>query len=531
MYLKNQESKDKLSLFLIMMSTGMASMIYEVVLISFVATTVGTTEFSSALVIAGFLGGLAIGAFIGGIISRLAITYVKVLTAIEILIAFYGFSFFWIVSLLDIQNISQIGIFLFITIAVLFPTILMGVEIPIGVRILNSNPSRSGSDVGFIYTADTVGGVIGALSAGIFLIPLIGLHGAMIIGGILNTVTAILSVFLRRNLILVSYSLAGVVLLGGMTITLLSQSYFYEFNLNFLNRISKGTPIDATYSPYQHIYILQDPYFGNSLYLDNEVQIKEKDSLLYHEFLTLPALSAHSSPKKVLVIGGGDGGVLFQLLQENVEDITHVDLDEEVVKMARQYLPLVHRGSLNDERVKRIITDGRVFLKETKEKFDVIIVDLPDPKHAVLAPLYSQEFYTLVRNTLNDNGVFVTQAQSPYYYLEAHTSILKSVRIAFGDAYAYTVPMSSFSSIGYVIAGKNIDPRVVNNKQIRGRRWYSPENHEALFAIPPFLRDFYKYSTVPVSTDANPVVHRFMQGNYFKFGIQDTQKIPREQEI
>tara|TARA_Y100000310_G_scaffold342803_1_gene447531 strand:- start:11346 stop:12581 length:1236 start_codon:yes stop_codon:yes gene_type:complete len=408
----------------------------------------------------------------------------------------------------------------------LIPTTLMGVEIPIAVRILNKKPGESGEDAGFVYMSDTIGGVFGALLTGILFIPLLGFHGSMYFGGFLNIITALLVFILSVQLYRISPKIlyGGVVLIFGIGLWFITTTDMWDTsNIKLFSSLHRNaTIVESVSSPYQHILVTKNPSYGNSLFLNGRLQITEQDSLLYHEFLVRPALAAHSNPQKVLVIGGGDGGVLRQLLEADLSDITHVDLDEKVIEVSRKHLPLVSKGSLDDPKVSRVIADGRLFLEKTDEMFDIIVIDLPSPYFIKLELLYSQEFYQLVQQKLNRGGIVVTQASTPYLFLEAHTAILNTISSVFRHTYSYTVAGASLSSIGYVIGSDTVDSRTVHNRNIESGKWYNPTHHSELFINPTFLEDVYLNNNIPISIDNKPVIYRFLEPSYTGSGILDT---------
>jgi len=522
-------SNNHIIIFLVMFSTGLASLLYEVVLLSVVVTIVGTTEISAAILLASFLLGLAVGALIGGNLTKKNLPFIKILMSIEILIALFGFFFLGIIVNIAALGLSLNFIFWIIMGSLLIPTILMGMEIPIAVKILEQFGNKSST--GFVYFSDTLGGVIGALFSGLIFIPILGFHGAMYLGGTLNILTFVLVTRIgkKRNFwFLISISL---IFISIISLIFVSQPLFYKIKLNFLDSFfSTGSLFSETYytksiysviSPFQHILIVNSPYYGNQLLLDGKIQVSDKNSLIYHEYLVLPALAAHPNPKKVLVIGGGDGGVLYQLLRFKFDKIDHVDLDKKVVETSKQYLKNVHRGSLYDDRIDRIFMDGRKYIKQkSDETYDIIIIDLPDPKNLAVVPLYTKEFYDDIRRVLSKNGFVVTQADSPYFYLEGFTSIFKTMKSSIPNTYPYIFPGSASGSIGYVISGKSLDPKIIRNKEISGK-WYSPSDNDFLFKFPKFLQNYFENNSIQISTDENPIVHVYMQNNYYNKGIAD----------
>ena len=521
-------------LFAAMFSTGLASMLYEVVLISVISTVLGVTESSTSIVIAAFLLGLSIGAMIGGWISRLAIPLITLFFGIELVIAGFGFSFLWFIAQIKSLHLSTLVmqggvgtlggplIFALLMALLLIPTMLMGMEIPIAVKIINRKKEDAGRDAGFVYSADTFGGVIGAFGAGLILIPVLGYQGAMFFGGLLNLVTSLMVLQLRkRNVVLIA--LAVLLLGGGLVYLGHDRARIQALQLDFLDIIYDLDPIYSENTPFQHIAIIDyDPY-GNALLLDGRLQITEGEAELYHEYLVLPALASHGAVKRALVIGGGDGGALYQLLQQNISEVEHIELDARVINVSLKYLESVHRGSLVDPRVKRTIMDGRQFLTAAKpDSYDLIIIDLPDPTKPAIASLYTKEFYDLVKKALSPDGVMATQATTPYYYPEAFASIYKTVSEVFPHVNGYAVPSSAFSSLGYVLASDETDVSKTALDIVGD--WYTSADHDALLALPPRLSRLIESEKVDVATDSNPAVYLYMQPGYFASGILDPEQ-------
>ncbi len=167
--------------------------------------------------------------------------------------------------------------------------------------------------------------------------------------------------------------------------------------------------------------------------------------------------------------------------------------------------------------------DGRRYLKSVpNDTYDIIIIDLPSPKKLELTPLYTKEFYDEAKRALAKNGFMVTQASSPYYYLEGYTSIYKTMKASMQETYPYVFPGSAAGSLGYIISGKSLDPRIV--RTIVSEKWYSPQDNKFIFEFPKYLKNYFENSSVQISTDENPIVHIYMQNNYYFKGIADNEK-------
>ncbi len=504
-------------LFLILFATGMASIMYEVVLLSFVTTLVGITEFSAGMVIGGFMGGLGLGAFAGAWYTRRKYPLLLLFVVAEALIALYGFSFFALAEALGIYSSTFAMKSLFISWALLFPSFLMGIELPVAVQWLERGETHSGTHVGVVYAGDTLGGVLGALTAGIFFIPLLGLEGTMIAGGILNAATVFLIFSLVEKKKLFGIVLSIAVLIGGSTLLFGSQKYFTEASLSFFRLATRYNPIEAAHSPFQYSAIIDHPTFGISLYFDDTLFVGTV-SRAYHEFSVLPAVNAHPDAQRVLVIGGGDGGALYQLVRAGIPHIVHVDIDEKLVNLSRKYLQKMNGGVFDDPRIERHFMDGRTFLQQTDQQFDIIIVDVPAPRRAQLSSMWSKEFYELAKTRLSPGGILVPHIPNNQY-LEAQTVILATIRSVFKYTYRYEyaggIRSTTDAIQASVIASDAYDPRVVRRKKVvEGDHWYESSRHAGLFHMPPFERRYFDTHKDIISTDRNPAVSQFLQPQY-----------------
>ncbi|RLE77209.1 MAG: spermidine synthase [Thermoprotei archaeon] len=266
-------------------------------------------------------------------------------------------------------------------------------------------------------------------------------------------------------------------------------------------------------SDYQLIEVVENPTFGKMLYLDHKLQVATADEWIYHEALVHPAMLTHPEPRRVLIVGGGDGGALREVLKHDcVEEVTVVELDPRVVECVREYLPEVPRGAFDDSRVRFVFTDGRRFIEEGGGRFDVIIADVTDP-WGQSSFLYTREFYEAVSRRLSELGVFVTQALSVYLYFDQFARIYNAVSTAFKHAVAYSAFVPSFSDQWSFVMGSNsVDPSSVSVSEVERRyrerglvtRYYRPERHRELTSLPAHvearLREFKE-----VSTDSSPV--------------------------
>jgi len=267
-------------------------------------------------------------------------------------------------------------------------------------------------------------------------------------------------------------------------------------------------------SKYQKIDVLELGELGLCLVLDGKVQSSEVDEWIYHESLVHPAMLCHPKPSKVLIIGGGEGATAREVLRHRtVERVVMVDLDEDVVKVSKEYLPHLHQGAFDDPRLELVIGDGRAYLEGCGEKFDVIIMDVTDPlRGGPSYLLYTKEFYELAKGRLSDGGAIATHAASAFYDRECFASIYKTMKSVFKVARPYRVWVPSFASLwGFVVGSEGADPlslgpgdvdRALADRGVSGLRFYCGRVHAAIFTVPGEEEALLEKGRV--STDSEP---------------------------
>lgn len=256
-------------------------------------------------------------------------------------------------------------------------------------------------------------------------------------------------------------------------------------------------------SRFQEIVVAVLEGYGKTLVLDNLIQSTEFDEHIYHESLVHPAMVTHPSPQRVLVLGGGEGATLREVLKHScVKEAVMVDIDEEVVDIARKYLPEWHQGAFDDPRSRVIIADGAEYVEEAYrrgEKFDVVIMDLTDPFGSEVAKhLYTKTFMEKISGILSDEGIMVTQAGCSYLYPQAYMAVVEAVAAVFPVVVEYAEFIPSFAyPNNYVIGSKKHDPRTLGEKEVNRRleergvktRFYSGATHVALMKHPVLLQN------------------------------------------
>ncbi len=252
---------------------------------------------------------------------------------------------------------------------------------------------------------------------------------------------------------------------------------------------------------YQDVEIVVFEEYGLSLILDGLVQSTEADEAIYHEALVHPAMVTHGSPESVLIVGGGEGYALREVLRyRSVRRAVMVDIDGELVELAKKYLSKIHKNSFNDPRAGVVIMDGLEYVEKTREKFDVVIVDITDPYGPEIGrKLYTESFYRKLYSITSDGGVVVTQAGCSFYYPEHFKGILEDMGRVYRYVRSYSAWIPSFGyAVSYVIASKSRDPGSIGGDEVKeilgrcgvdGLKIYSGSLHESLMKAPPLTPD------------------------------------------
>ncbi|WP_122580403.1 polyamine aminopropyltransferase [Pseudomonas viridiflava] len=248
---------------------------------------------------------------------------------------------------------------------------------------------------------------------------------------------------------------------------------------------------------HQHLVIFQNPRMGRVMALDGVIQTTEADEFIYHEMLTHVPILAHGAAKRVLIIGGGDGGMLREVAKHStVEHITMVEIDGTVVEMCKEFLPTHSNGAFEDSRLNLVIDDGMRFVATTEEKFDVIISDSTDP----IGPgevLFSENFYQACHRCLNEGGILVTQNGTPFMQLSGVQTTAGRMNGLFADWHFYQAAIPTYIGGAMTFAWGSTDKayRKLPLETLRQRfagsgivtRYYNPEVHIGAFALPQYV--------------------------------------------
>jgi len=261
----------------------------------------------------------------------------------------------------------------------------------------------------------------------------------------------------------------------------------------------------------QRIRIFDNPAFGRVLALDGYVQTTERDEFIYHEMIAHVPILAHGAARSVLIVGGGDGGTLREVLKhKTVQRAVLVEIDPRVVELSRRYLPSISAGAFDDPRTEIVIADGAAFVRDTTANFDVILIDSTDPVGPG-AKLSSAPFFALCRVRLRPGGILVAQSGVAFLQRDQISRTVKRLREIFSDVgvYTATVPTYYGGPMSFAWASDAAYRHTVSVEQLAERfaasgiatRYYTPALHQASFVLPAYLEDMLSGQATDHTTD------------------------------
>ena len=360
--------------------------------------------------------------------------------------------------------------------------VLVGLEIPLVMRILKRNVAFK-DVVSQVLTFDYLGALAVSVAFPLILVPQLGLIRTGLLFGLLNAGVAVWALWLFRFELRqfkahgmacgATFAVLAAAFVGANHITTLAEDKFYQDRIVF-----------TAASPYQRIVVTQGK-LGHRLFLNGNLQFAERDEYRYHEALVHPAMAAFSAtgPKRVAVLGGGDGMAVREILKyPSVESVALVELDPAMTRLFSEQPTLVklNAGSLTSPKVKIVNTDAFAWLASGTDVFDVIIVDFPDPTNFSIGKLYTNSFYALLDKRLSASGYAVIQTTSPLVARKSFWTVAQTIESIGLTATPYHAHVPSFGEWGYIIASR--------------RPWHAPT------AMPAGLR-FLDLASLPALFD------------------------------
>lgn len=502
----------KLALF----ATGLSGIVAEYILSTLATYFLGDSAVQWALIVSVMLFSMGLGSrFSKFLQTKLLLKFVYIEFALSILVSLSSLLTYTLSGFIE-----YIG-FVIYSLSIMIG-ILIGMEIPLVVR-LNERFEELRVNVASVMEKDYWGSLAGGLFFAFVGLPFLGLTYTPFILGAVNFGVAILLFLTVRNSletkkqwpIFASATGTGAFILAGLFLA--QPLIMYGEQARYKDKV-----ILAKQSNYQRIVLTQwkNHYW---LYLNGNQQLSTLDEDKYHEPLVHPAMQLAPHPQNVLVLGGGDGCAVREILKyPEVEKVTLVDLDSVVTNLGKNHPVFreLNRDAFRSPKVQVLNTDGYQFLEKTQQFYDVIIIDLPDPRSVELNRLYTYEFYSLCHKMLRPGGVLITQAGSPYYATKAFQSIDLSMDAAGFETAMMHNNVLTLGEWGWVLGVKNQQPMDVK-QELRKLEFDNVEtrwlNTEAMQLITSFGKNIYgsDSSGVKINYIHEPVVYRYyLKGNW-----------------
>ncbi len=384
--------------------------------------------------------------------------------------------------------------------------VLVGMEIPLVMRILNARQAAFSELVSRVLTFDYLGALFVSLLFPMVLAPMLGLARTAFLFGIANAGVAMVAVRAFRHELKHAGSQA---LRASMVLCLLIAGFLLADRVTqWSERGLFGDEIvHAETTPYQRLVVTKW-HDDLRLYINGNLQFSSRDEHRYHEALVHPALAALPAPRQVLVLGGGDGLAVREILKyPSVEAVTVVDLDPAMTRLFARAALLtgLNGGALRDKRVQIVNEDAGQWLETATQHYDAIIIDLPDPNSYGLGKLYSEPMYRLVRKRLAETGLLVVQSTSPYFAPRAYWCVAATLEAAGFKTYPYHAYVPSFGEWGFILADTQGRYQPPTHYAVR-LRWLDAAVTRELFRFPA---DMSRVEVEPNRLNSQNLVHYF----------------------
>ncbi len=456
-------------------------LIYELIAGTLASYLLGDSVTQFSTVIGVYLFAMGIGSWLSKYVERNVLgTFIQT----ELFIGLIGGSSAAVLFLLFAQ-INSFRVLLYALVLIIGA--LVGLEIPLLLRILKDRLAFKDL-VSKVFTFDYIGALLASLLFPLVLVPHLGLVRAGFLFGILNVLVGLVTVWLLREQVPWARGHAGT----GFVILAVLLTGFAQSDriMTWSEGATYSDPvIHARSSPYQRIILTRA---GNDLrlYLNGNLQFSQRDEYRYHEALVHPGLARVPRRERVLVLGGGDGLAVREILKyPDVREVTLVDLDAQITNLfsTQELLVELNEGALRSPKVKVINQDAFIWLKQQTEKFDFIIADFPDPSNFSVGKLYTTAFYREVRRVLHPDGAVVIQSTSPYVARRSFWCVVHTLDASGFVTEPYHVYVPSFGEWGFVLAAPQSLAPVADLPP--GLRFLTPETLAGLFRFPPDMGD------------------------------------------
>jgi spermidine synthase len=467
-------------LFLNVLIIATCGLVYELLAGTLASYVLGDSVTQFSLIIGIYLFALGVGAWLSRFIETgLARKFIEV----ELGVALLGGASAPLLFL----SFGRLSYFHVVLYGVVFAVgVLVGLELPLLMRILKDVLDFK-ELVSRVLTFDYVGALIASLLFPLFFVPKLGLVRTSLVFGLLNAGVGLWATWFMRPLIkgevsglraraVIVITLLGIGIIKANALTTLSEDELFADEI-----------IYSRTTQYQRIVVTRGRA-GFQLFLNGHLQFSSADEYRYHEALVHPAMMLAGSPRRVLVLGGGDGLALREILRyPTVESITLVDLDPAMTRLSDSFSPLaeLNKHSFSDPRVTVVNQDAMIWLEEPRDPYDAAIVDFPDPNTFALGKLYTTRFYRLLKATLTTDAPVSVQCTSPLFARSSYWCIVKTIEAAGFTVKPYQTLVPSFGVWGFALA--RLAPFDPPTKAPSGLRFLDDQAMAALFVLPSDL--------------------------------------------
>lgn len=505
------KKRKSLALKAALFATGISGIVAEYILSTLASYFIGNAILQFTLIVSIMLFAMGLGSRISKSFNNNLIFYfVMIELILSVLVSFVAIISYLIYGFTDT---SWIVIYL---LSILIG-LLIGLEIPFATRI-NNDFEELRLNISSILENDYYGSLIGGLFFAFVGLPYLGLTYTPFILGFINLSVSfwmflVLKEFLQpkqKKLLKILYVIVTTGLLFGV--------YFAKPIILFGEQAKYADKIIFTKQTKHQKIIVTKWQKWHSLYINGNQQLSTFDEFMYHEPMVHTALGLSKNKKNILVLGGGDGCIVRELLKyDAIKNITLVDLDNQMIEIGKKnkIFTDLNQNALDSPKLNIVIQDAFTFLEKTNQMFDVILVDLPDPNSVDLNKLYTKEFYRLSANKMSEEGVFITQSGSPYYATKAFYCINKTIKSAGLHTYPIHNQVLTLGEWSWVIAKKSsitkkdIQQIDISNLELK---WL---NKDALSLISSFGKPLIDTTNTKINTIFSPVLYTYYKrGNW-----------------
>lgn len=493
-------------LFLNVLIIATCGLVYELLAGTLASYVLGDSVTQFSLIIGIYLSALGVGAWLSRFIETgLARKFIEV----ELGVALLG----GLSAPLLFLSFGRLSYFPVVLYGLVFGIgVLVGLELPLLMRILKDVLDFK-ELVSRVLTFDYVGALVASLLFPLFLVPKLGLVRTSLVFGLLNAGVGLWATWFMRSLI--KGDVSGLRARAMIVIALLSIGVIKSNALTTLaeDELFADEIIYSRTTPYQRIVVTRGRA-GFQLFLNGHLQFSSADEYRYHEALVHPAMAHTGTPRRVLVLGGGDGLAVREILRyPSVESVTLVDLDPAMTNLSYAFSPLaeLNKHSFSDPRVRVINEDAMIWLEEPRGPFDVAIVDFPDPNTFALGKLYTTRFYRLLKTSLSGDAAISVQCTSPLFARNSYWCIIKTLEAAGFAVKPYQTAVPSFGVWGFALAG--LAPFDIPARALAGLRFLDDQAMAALFVLPADLE------AVPVEVNRldNQALVRYYESEWKRY--------------